>query len=69
VLERALRMPNAADADLVGVLYQLGRAEEALGRGREAIDFYERVLSVDIRFRDANRRIEALRASLAATPL
>ena len=65
VLDRALRLPGASDADLVGVLYQLGRAEEALGRPQQAIEYYERVLSVDIRFGDAARRIEALRAGAA----
>ncbi|SOD04165.1 Tetratricopeptide repeat-containing protein [bacterium JGI 053] len=69
VLERALRLPGASDVDLVGVLYQLGRAEEALGRPREAMEHYERVLSVDIRFRDTARRIEALRAAIGAAPL
>lgn len=69
VLDRALRLPNASDAELVGVLYQLGRSEEAMGRPRQAVDYYERVLSVDIRFRDAGRRIEALRAASGAAPL
>ncbi|HEX5724486.1 MAG TPA: tetratricopeptide repeat protein, partial [Longimicrobiaceae bacterium] len=68
VLDRALRLPNASDADLVGVLYQLGRSEEALGRPATAIEYYERVLSVDIRFRDTSRRIEALRAASGASP-
>ncbi|HYH81866.1 MAG TPA: tetratricopeptide repeat protein [Longimicrobium sp.] len=66
VLDRALRIPGASDSDLVGVLYQLGRSEEALGRTQAAIELFERVLSVDIRFRDTARRIETLRA---ATPL
>jgi tetratricopeptide (TPR) repeat protein len=66
VLDRALRLPGASDSDLVGVLYQLGRSEEALGHARPAIDLFERVLSVDIRFRDTARRIDALRA---ASPL
>jgi tetratricopeptide (TPR) repeat protein len=69
VLERALRIPGAAEVDLVGVLYQLARAEEALGRPGEAMEHYERVLSVDIRFRDTARRIEALRAASGAAPL
>jgi tetratricopeptide (TPR) repeat protein len=63
VLERALRLPGASEVDLVGVLYQLARAEEALGRPGEAMEHYERVLSVDIRFRDTARRLEALRAA------
>jgi tetratricopeptide (TPR) repeat protein len=66
VLDRALRVAGASDSDLVGVLYQLGRTEESLGHHRQAIDLYERVLSVDIRFRDTARRIDTLRA---ATPL
>jgi tetratricopeptide (TPR) repeat protein len=69
VLERALRLPGASDVDLVGVLYQLARAEEALGRLGEAMEHYERVLSVEIGFRDTARRIEALRAASGAAPL
>ena len=69
VLERALRLPGVSEVDLVGVLYHLARAEEALGRPREAVEHYERVLSVDIRFRDTTRRIEALRAASGAAPL
>ena len=69
VLDRALRIPGATDADLVGVLYSLGRVEESLGRPGAAVDFYERVLSVDIRFRDTGRRIEAIRTGSGAAPL
>jgi tetratricopeptide (TPR) repeat protein len=69
VLDRAYRLPHASDAELVGVLYQLGRVEEALARPAQAIEYYERVLSVDIRFRDTARRIEALRATSGAAPL
>jgi tetratricopeptide (TPR) repeat protein len=61
VLERALRLPNLSDADMVGVLYQLGRTHEALGNAGQAVELYERVLSVDIRFHDASQRTEALR--------
>jgi len=60
-LERALRLPNMADAEMVGVLYQLGRTHEALGNTAQSVEFYERVLSVDIRFQDAARRSDALR--------
>jgi len=69
VLERALTLPNVTEVDMVGVLYHLARAEEALGRPHEAREHYERVLSVDIRFRDTGRRIEALRAGTGAAPL
>lgn len=63
VLERALRLPDVADAELVGVIYLLGRSHEALGNAAQAVELYERVLSVDIRFRDAARRAEALRGA------
>jgi tetratricopeptide (TPR) repeat protein len=63
VLERALRLPNVGDGELVGVLYHLGRSHEELGNAAQAVELYERVLSVDIRFRDAARRAEALRGA------
>jgi tetratricopeptide (TPR) repeat protein len=66
VLGRALSVQGATDAEMVGVLYQLARAQEAMGEARQAIEYYERVLSVDIRFRDTARRIEALRAGSGA---
>ncbi|MBV9110795.1 MAG: hypothetical protein JO306_15400, partial [Gemmatimonadetes bacterium] len=62
-------LAGATDAELVGVLYQLGRSEEAMGRPRQAADYYERVLSVDIRFRDAGNRLDTLRAAQGAAPL
>ncbi|HEY0017835.1 MAG TPA: tetratricopeptide repeat protein [Longimicrobium sp.] len=61
VLDRALNLPGAADGDLVGVLYLLGRVDEGTGRPESAVDYYERVVSVDIRFRDTAQRIERLR--------
>jgi tetratricopeptide (TPR) repeat protein len=65
VLDRALKLPTAADGDLVGVLYLLGRVEEATGEADKAVEFYERVVSVDIRFRDTSARIERLKAESA----
>lgn len=61
VLDRALRLPGVADGDLVGVLYLLGRLEEETGKPESAMEYYERVVSVDIRFRDTAQRIERLR--------
>ncbi|HEX2204094.1 MAG TPA: tetratricopeptide repeat protein, partial [Longimicrobium sp.] len=66
VLERALRLPDATEAELVGVVYQLGRCQEALGNRDAAVELYERVLTVDIRFRDALSRLEGLRRSAPA---
>jgi tetratricopeptide (TPR) repeat protein len=62
VLDRALRLPGVADGDLVGVLYLLGRVEEASGEADKARELYERVVSVDIRFRDTSARIDRLRS-------
>lgn len=61
VLDRALKLPNVADGDVIGVLYLLGRVEEGTARPESAVELYERVVSVDIRFRDTAQRIERLR--------
>jgi len=63
VLERALELPGASDAALIGVFYLYARAEEALGSRERAIEFYERVLAIDIRFRDARTRLAELQRS------
>jgi hypothetical protein len=62
VLDRALKLPGVADGDVIGVLYLLGRVEEGNDRPDTAVELYERVVSVDIRFRDTAQRIERLRA-------
>jgi tetratricopeptide (TPR) repeat protein len=61
VLDRALKLPGVADGDVIGVLYLLGRVEEGNDRPESAVELYERVVSVDIRFRDTAQRIERLR--------
>lgn len=48
------------DAEKIGVLYWLGRAIEAQGRGPAARGCYERVLAVDIGFHDVMDRVTAL---------
>jgi tetratricopeptide (TPR) repeat protein len=63
VLDRALKLPGVADGDVIGVLYLLGRVEEGTDRPESAVELYERVVSVDIRFRDTAQRIERLRAA------
>jgi hypothetical protein len=42
-------------------LLLLGRVEEGTDRPESAVELYERVVSVDIRFRDTAQRIERLR--------
>jgi tetratricopeptide (TPR) repeat protein len=60
VLERLVREPGMSDARLVGVLYLLGRSAESLGRADEAAAYFQRVLAVQIGFRDTAHRLSAL---------
>jgi len=60
VLSRAVAAGDGDDHHLVGVLYLLGRATEALSRNRDALDYYQRVFAVDIEFRDVADRIRAI---------
>ena len=60
VLERLIRNSTLSDAQLVGVLYLLGRAAESLSREAEAASYYQRVLAVQIGFRDAANRLSSL---------
>ncbi|HEX6575632.1 MAG TPA: tetratricopeptide repeat protein [Gemmatimonadaceae bacterium] len=60
VLERLLRSSSLPDSQLVGVLYLLGRAAESLSREAEAAAYYQRVLAVQIGFRDAATRLSSL---------
>lgn len=62
VLDRALGLPGVADGDLVGVRYLLGRIQEDAGAHDRALEHYERVVAIDIRFRDTAARIERLRS-------
>lgn len=60
VLERLVRERGMTDAQLVGVLYLLGRAAESLSRDPEAAAYYHRVLAVQIGFRDTQDRVSSL---------
>jgi tetratricopeptide (TPR) repeat protein len=59
VLRSVERGPEG-DAEKIGVLYWLGSALEAQGKGRDALGFFERVIAVDIGFRDASERVARL---------
>lgn len=59
VLRSVERGPEG-DADKIGVLYWLGRALEAQGKGNDARGCYERVLAVDVGFMDVVARLGAL---------
>ena len=60
VLERLVRDNSMPDTQLVGVLYLLGRAAESLSRYGEAAAYYQRVLAVQIGFRDTADRLSSL---------
>jgi len=57
VLARALGEGRYSDEELIGVLYLLGRASQALNQTEEALAYYQRVFVVDIEFRDVVERI------------
>jgi tetratricopeptide (TPR) repeat protein len=59
VLAKALEEDGATDEQLVGVLYLLGIASETLGHQDEASAYFQRIVAVDIDFRDAGKRIGA----------
>ncbi|MEK7667021.1 MAG: tetratricopeptide repeat protein [Gemmatimonadota bacterium] len=60
ILRRGLEIPGASDADRIGVLYWLGRAQEEQGKAQDALASYNRVFAVDINFQDVRQRVNAL---------
>lgn len=60
-LERALSARTTIEDELVGIYYYLARAYEQLGRKDSAVEFYDRVFSLDINFADVTERLRALR--------
>lgn len=61
VLDRALRLPGVDEQNLVGIYYWIARCDEVLGHTDGARENFERVLSLDLRFRDAASRLDTLR--------
>ncbi len=60
VLRRALEMDQGGDEAKIGLLYWLGRCEEEMGRGTEALNYYQRVFAVEIGFQDVSERVKSL---------
>lgn len=60
ILSRALGEKELGDDQLIGVLYLLGRSNEAIGKHDEAMKYYQRVFVVDITFQDVADRMNAL---------
>ena len=63
VLSRALHEKGVSEDQLVGVLYLLGRCAEARGQYDQAIEYYQRVFVIDIRFRDVGERLLAVESA------
>jgi hypothetical protein len=47
--------------ELIGIYYLMGRAHEDQGNSADALEFYEKVFSLDINFEDVTERLRALR--------
>ncbi|MGB7211224.1 MAG: tetratricopeptide repeat protein [Gemmatimonadales bacterium] len=60
ILKRAIEGVSGTDDQKLGLLYWLGRADEAQDKGKEARVFYERAMAVDIRFLDAAHRVKQI---------
>ena len=60
LLARGAELPARDDAELLGVYYLLGRAYEEMGQTKDAKEAYERVLGLDIDFRDVKDRLARL---------
>jgi tetratricopeptide (TPR) repeat protein len=61
VLTRALDAPWEVEEDLLGIYYYLGRGYEAQGKAEQAVEYYDRVFSLDINFADVTERLRVLR--------
>ncbi|HXE58913.1 MAG TPA: tetratricopeptide repeat protein, partial [Gemmatimonadales bacterium] len=60
ILRRGVESLGATDDEQIGLLYWLGRAQEAQGKVEVAVPNYERVLAVDIGFQDTSQRMARL---------
>jgi len=68
VLRRALAEPGVTDDALLGVLYLLAESAAARGDHAEAVACLERVIGIDIGFRDAAKRLETLQSGGSEPP-
>jgi tetratricopeptide (TPR) repeat protein len=60
-LQRALQVKGGVEDEFVGIYYYLARAYEALDKKDSAVEFYDRVFSLDINFADVTERLRELR--------
>lgn len=62
ILRRAVESLGATDDEQIGLIYWMGRSQEAQGKVDAAIPAYERVMAVDIGFQDTSDRVAKLSA-------
>ena len=60
-MERGVEVASAIEDELVGIYYYLGLAYEQLNNRPSAVEYYERVFSLDINFADVTERLRELR--------
>jgi tetratricopeptide (TPR) repeat protein len=60
ILRRAVESLGATDDAQIGLIYWIGRSQEAQGNSAAAVTSYQRVLAVDIGFQDASSRMARL---------
>ena len=60
-LNRALNVAFEVEDEMIGIYFLMGRAHEDQGNSEDALEFYERVFSLDINFEDVTERLRALR--------
>jgi tetratricopeptide (TPR) repeat protein len=60
-LERALKVSSQVEDDLLGIYYFMARSQEEVGNAVAAKDFFERIFSLDINFKDVTERLRNLR--------
>jgi len=65
ILKRAVESLGATDDEQIGLIYWLGRAQEAQGKAEASIGNYQRVLAVEIRFMDVTARMSRLASGRA----
>jgi tetratricopeptide (TPR) repeat protein len=65
ILKRAVESLGATDDEQIGLIYWLGRAQEAQGKTEISLSNYQRVLAVDIGFQDVSARMARLSAGRA----
>ncbi len=65
ILKRAVESLGATDDEQIGLIYWLGRAQEAQGKTDASIANYQRVLAVEIGFQDVTARMNRLASGRA----